>query len=59
MKESELQDAIESLPRSIQPQRDLWQGIDERLSTVEPGAQLPTKTPLWRTPAMAAAIFSA
>jgi len=59
MKESELQNAIDSLPRNIKPQRDLWPGINERLGTVEKGGQSQHKTPLWRTPAMAAAVLLA
>jgi len=39
MKESELQSAIGSLPRSIRPQRDLWPGIKDRLETVEKDGQ--------------------
>ena len=59
MKESELQDAIESLPRSIRPQRDLWPGISDRLETVEKIGKAPYKAPFWRTPAMAAAVLLA
>jgi len=59
MKESELQSAIGSLPRSIRPQRDLWPGISNRLETVEKGSEVRYKTPFWRTPAMAAAVLLA
>ena len=59
MKESELQSAIGSLPRSIRPQRDLWPGISDRLETVEKGDEVRYKTPFWRTPAMAAAVLLA
>jgi hypothetical protein len=59
MRESELQSAIGSLPRSIRPQRDLWPGISDRLETVEKGSELRYKTPFWRTPAMAAAVLLA
>ena len=59
MKESELQSAIGSLPRSIRPQRDLWPGISDRLETVEKGGEAHYKTPFWRTPAMAAAVLLA
>ncbi len=59
MKESELQGAIESLPRSIRPQRDLWPGINQRLGTIGKGDKLYYKAPWWRTPAMAAAVLLA
>ena len=59
MKESELQSAIGSLPRSIRPQRDLWPGISDRLETVEKSGEVRYKTPFWRTPAMAAAVLLA
>ena len=59
MKESELQSAIGSLPRSIRPQRDLWPGISDRLETVEKAGETHYKTPFWRTPAMAAAVLLA
>jgi hypothetical protein len=59
MKESELQDAIELLPRSIRPQRDLWPGIDKRLETTGEGGKVHNRTPFWRTPAMAAAVLLA
>ena len=59
MKESELQSAIGSLPRSMKPQRDLWPGINERLETVERKAAGAYKAPFWRTPAMAAAVLLA
>lgn len=59
MKESELQDAIESLPRGIKPQRDLWPGIYARLETVEKSSKTHYKAPFWRTPAMAAAVLLA
>jgi len=59
MKESELQSAIDSLPRSIRPQCDLWPGISDRLETVEKGGEVHYKTPFWRTPAMAAAVLLA
>ena len=59
MKESELQDAIKSLPRGIKPQRDLWPGINERLETVGKVGNVSLKRPIWRTPAMAAAVLLA
>ncbi|HEY5775700.1 MAG TPA: hypothetical protein VIS57_06415 [Xanthomonadales bacterium] len=59
MKESELQKAIGSLPRSMKPQRDLWPGINERLEAVVPKRESRYKVPFWRTPAMAAAVLLA
>ena len=59
MNESELQSAIDSLPRSIKPQRDLWPGINGRLEKVEKSGEVSYKTPFWRTPAMAAAVLLA
>ncbi len=59
MKESELQNAIGSLPRSRKPPRDLWPGISERLGTVERQDGMQYKAPFWRTPAMAAAVLLA
>ncbi len=59
MKESELQGAIDSLPRSIRPQRDLWPAISNRIVMDEKAGKAPYRTPFWRTPAMAAAILLA
>ena len=59
MKESELQNAIGSLPRSMKSQRDLWPGINERLETVERKSGVQYKAPFWRAPAMAAAVLLA
>ncbi|NOR19361.1 MAG: hypothetical protein GQ538_04665 [Xanthomonadales bacterium] len=59
MKETEFLSAIESLPRSIKPQRDLWPGINAPLDNPGITNQLPAKTPLWRKPAMAAAVLLA
>lgn len=59
MKESEIQRAIESLPHSIEPQQDLWPGINRRLKTVRRGNSVHYKAPLWRTPAIAAAVMVA
>lgn len=59
MKESELQSAIGSLPRSIKPQRDLWPGISERLGNAEKAGERPYQVPFWRKPAMAAAVLLA
>ncbi len=57
MKETELQSAIESLPRSIRPQRDLWPGIDKRLDAVDKDSKVHYKARFWRMPAMAAAVL--
>jgi hypothetical protein len=59
MKESELQSVIDSLPREMKPQRDLWPGINDRLDTVEGGNTASYKASFWRKPAMAAAILVA
>jgi len=59
MKESELQNAIESLPRSMQPQRDLWPGINERLETADKVDKVRYKSPFWLAPALAAAVLVA
>jgi hypothetical protein len=59
MKESELQSAIDSLPHSIKPQRDLWPGIDKRLENAGRGDGSHYQAPQWRMPAMAAAIMLA
>ena len=59
MKESELHSAIGSLPRSMKPPRDLWPGISQRLVTVEREGNVDDKSPLWRRPAMAAAVLLA
>ncbi len=60
MKESELQNAIESLPRSIKPQRDLWPDINGRLDNATGmGGGSRYTTQWWRTPAMAAAVLLA
>ena len=58
MKESEFETAIESLPRSIKPQRDLWPQISARLeSTEHTGDTAQSKGPFWQLPAMAAAVL--
>ena len=59
MKESELQDAIGSLPRGIKPQRDLWPDISQRLGAVEKADKVHYQVPFWRKPAMAAAVLLA
>ena len=59
MKESELQSAIGSLPRSIKPQRDLWPDINKRLGVERDVDQVHYQVPFWRRPAMAAAVLLA
>jgi hypothetical protein len=59
MKETELQDAIQTLPHGIKPQRDLWPGIEQRLEVVNRGGSVAGKMRFWRTPAMAAAVLLA
>ena len=59
MKESELQSAIGSLPRSIKPQRDLWPGISKRLGTAGKHDDVFNKVSFWHKPAMAAAVLVA
>ena len=59
MKESDLQNALGSLPREMKPPRDLWPGIDARLETAVREAGMTYRTPFWRTPAMAAAVLMA
>ncbi len=59
MKESELHDAIGSLPRDIRPQRDLWPGIESRLEMVDSDIKRPRRTRFWQMPAMAAAVLLA
>jgi len=59
MKESELQNAIDSLPRSIKPQRDLWPAIEKRLEAVNKVEKVRSKAPFWLTPALAATVLVA
>jgi len=59
MNESELKDAIGSLPRHVKPQRDLWPGINSRLDSEAGSYDLRRSVAHWRVPAMAAAIFMA
>jgi len=59
MKESELNKAIGSLPRSMKPQRDLWPGVDRRLETVEQAAGVKPGMTFWHRPALAAAVLVA
>lgn len=59
MKQSEIQSAMGSLPRSIKPQHDLWPGINQRLETHARAEEQQNRTSSWRTPAMAAAVLLA
>jgi hypothetical protein len=59
MKESDLQSAIDSLPRRIKPQRDLWPAINDRLDTAGGADKTRYSAPVWRMPAMAAAVLVA
>jgi hypothetical protein len=59
MKESELQNALGSLPREMKPSRDLWPGIEARLETPVREGGATYRVPFWRTPAMAAAVLMA
>lgn len=59
MNETELRNALDSLPRRMPPGHDLWPGINERLQSVEQQAGRRHKASFWRMPAMAAAILLA
>ena len=59
MNETELSNAIDSLPRRIKPQRDLWPGISNRLDAGKVPTARPASPPLWRTSAIAAAVLLA
>ncbi len=59
MNETELTNAMESLPRHIKPQRDLWPGISSRLESQQAQTGRPAATPMWRSPAIAAAVLLA
>ncbi len=59
MNESELTGAIQSLPQSIRPQRDLWPEINERLVDGSINQQPQSTVMPWRKPAMAAAVLLA
>jgi len=63
MKETDLIKELEALPRSIRPQRDLWPGISNRLGSVAQGYGQgygsSNTTPIWRLPALAAAVLLA
>ena len=59
MKDTDLQNAISALPRSMKPHRDLWPGIDQRLGSIERETGNRRKTSFWRAPALAAAVLLA
>lgn len=59
MKETELMDAMKSLPRHIEPQRDLWPEISDRLGEVEAQPERSSSTRWWQAPAIAAAVLMA
>ena len=59
MNETELANAIGSLPRQIKPQRDLWPGINSRLESQQEKVAPVVATPMWRMPAIAAAVLLA
>jgi hypothetical protein len=59
MNETELTGAMESLPRRIKPQRDLWPGISDRLESQQNPSARPSAIPMWRMPAIAAAVLVA
>jgi hypothetical protein len=59
MKETELQEAIGALPKSMPPPRDLWPSIEARL---KPGAMRDDarrRTRIWQWPALAAGMMLA
>lgn len=59
MKETEILNAIGSLPRSMKPPRDLWPGIDARLGNVEHETGTRRRVSSWYAPALAAAVLLA
>ena len=59
MNETELTNAMKSLPRRIKPHRDLWPGISDRLESQQTQSAPPAATPVWRMPAIAAAVLLA
>lgn len=59
MNETELSHAMESLPRRIKPQIDLWPGISSRLESQQTQSAQPAAKPVWRMPAIAAAVLLA
>ena len=59
MRESELQDAIGSLPKSIKPPRDLWPSIEARLGSTAVRTGVGRYSRAWQWPAMAAGVMLA
>ncbi|MGD9020620.1 MAG: hypothetical protein PVF46_02395 [Lysobacterales bacterium] len=59
MRETELQDAIGSLPKSIEPPRDLWPSIEARLGRAATGSGASRHPRAWQWPAMAAGVMLA
>jgi len=59
MNETELANAMESLPRRIKPTRDLWPGINKRIESRQVRQVQTAAKPLWRMPAIAAAVLLA
>ncbi len=59
MDETEYRKTIDSLPRRIRPQRELWPGISSRLESRQEQAAQPAAKPAWRVAAIAAAILLA
>ncbi len=57
MNETELSKAIDSLPKRIRPQRDLWPEISKRLEAGREQPGQPAAAPMWRLPAIAAAVL--
>jgi hypothetical protein len=59
MKESDLKKAIKALPRHIQPERDLWPGIEQRLADRSQVHEPQRRRFFMQVPAMAAAVLLA
>jgi hypothetical protein len=59
MNESELNKLIDDLPGRIRPQRDLWPEINQRLEHRDARQSAKPTTPVWRMPALAAAVMLA
>jgi len=58
MNERELQDAVNRLPKSIDPPRDLWPGIEARLGTGAGGGFASWRRRWYWVPLAAAAVFA-
>ena len=59
MNELEYQRVVESLPRQMSPQDDLWPGIENRLQSRDGIPETSSVKSNWRLPAMAAAVLVA